>query len=241
MLTAFAVAALLALPGMLFGSAASRTLFAATTASRPPLGPFRPTLHLEPFASQRLIVQGPVFESGRRDSLAGLCALAALGAAAAVRGRCVAAAVSEVDEVALGSATASARMAALAVSGEQMDVAALPGDPSLVLHTNVAIADKPALLKAASEAIAASLSKPESYVAVCINDSLDLVFGGTDAPCAVGCVYSIGSINQQNNASLTAAISALLEPHGVAANRIYLNFFDVPRENCGWSGRTFAG
>ena len=97
--------------------------------------------------------------------MAGLCALAALGAAAAVRGRCVAAAVSEVDEVALGSATASARMAALAVSGEQMDVAALPGDPSLVLHTNVAIADKPALLKAASEAIAASLSKPESYVA----------------------------------------------------------------------------
>ena len=48
--------------------------------------------------------------------------------------------------------------------------------------------------------------------------------------------------NQENNGALTAAISALLEEHGgVANNRIYINFFDVPRANCGWSGRTFAG
>ena len=34
----------------------------------------------------------------------------------------------------------------------------------------------------------------------------------------------------------------LLEKHGgVPDNRIYINFFDVPRANCGWSGRTFAG
>lgn len=32
-----------------------------------------------------------------------------------------------------------------------------------------------------------------------------------------------------------------LEPFGVAANRIYINFFDMPRGNVGWSKRTFAG
>ena len=59
-------------------------------------------------------------------------------------------------------------------------------------------------------AVATSLSKPESFVAVCVTDSLDLLFGGSDAPCAVGCLYSIGAINQENNAALTAAISELI-------------------------------
>ena len=59
-------------------------------------------------------------------------------------------------------------------------------------------------------------------------------FGGTTDPCAVGCVYSIGQINQENNAAVTLAVSELLEKHGgVANNRIYINFFDVPRANCG--------
>lgn len=45
----------------------------------------------------------------------------------------------------------------------------LPGDPSLVVFTNVSLGSKkPEFLKAASEAVAASLSKPESFVTVCI-------------------------------------------------------------------------
>ena len=91
-------------------------------------------------------------------------------------------------------------------------------DPSLVLNTNVVLSDKKRFLKAASAAIAAAFSKPEQYVAVCVTDKLDLLFGGSDAPCAIGCVYSIGEINQKNNAALTAAISDLL--------------FDVPPANC---------
>ena len=127
----------------------------------------------------------------------------------------------------------AARRGGSAPRASCVDPTTLAGDPSLVLNTNVALTDKPAFMKAASAAIAATLSKPESYVAVCVTDSLDLLFGGSDDPCAVGCVYSIGSINQENNAALTAAISELLEKHGGVANsRIYLNFFDVPRANC---------
>jgi hypothetical protein len=85
----------------------------------------------------------------------------------------------------------------------------------------------------ANPAIAADFSKPEQYVAVCVTDKLDLLFGGSDAPCAIGCVYSIGEINQKNNAALTAAIADLLFAYGgIHDDRIYLNFFDVPPANC---------
>lgn len=118
----------------------------------------------------------------------------------------------------------------------------LQGDPSLVLNVNVKLKDKHGFMTKASSAIAECLSKPEIYVAVCVHDEASLIFAGTPAPAALGCVYSIGSINQANNGALTARISALLKDHGeVEDTRIYLNFFDVERANCGWSSRTFAG
>merc|ERR1711988_702502 len=77
----------------------------------------------------------------------------------------------------------------------------LPGDPSLVLNVNVNLGEgKPAFMASASKAISSALSKPESFVAVCVNDGVDILFGGTSDPAAVGCVYSLGSINQANNA-----------------------------------------
>ena len=141
-------------------------------------------------------------------------------------------------------------------------------DPSLVLHTSAGLGDKKVeFMKACSKAIASCLSKPESYVSVCVHDDAAVIWAGDETPCALGVVCSIGQINQENNAALTAAISELIEPFGVPSNRIYLNvrsppvpglayaplvcahvqcllsaqFFDVPRANCGWSGRTFAG
>ena len=88
----------------------------------------------------------------------------------------------------LGSVSrCNAPVAALAASPATVDPATLPGDPSLILTTNVKLSDKKAFMTAASAAIASSLSKPESYVAVAVTDSQDLIFGGSDAPCALGC------------------------------------------------------
>ena len=80
-------------------------------------------------------------------------------------------------------------------------------------------------MAAASKAVATALSKPETYVAICVTDKHEaMTFGGTADPCALGCVYSIGQINQENNGALTLAISELLEKHGgVPNNRIYIN------------------
>jgi phenylpyruvate tautomerase len=53
--------------------------------------------------------------------------------------------------------------------------------------------------------------------------------------------YQIGAIAMESNGKITSDVTDLLEPLGVAENRIYINFFDMPRANVGWSRRTFAG
>lgn len=68
-----------------------------------------------------------------------------------------------------------------------------------------------------------------------------MIFGGSDAPTALGCLYSIGAIGMESNGQITAAVTDLLAPFGVDEARIYINFFDMPRANVGWSRRTFAG
>jgi len=115
-------------------------------------------------------------------------------------------------------------------------------DPSLFVMTNIKLGDKKAdFMKAASQSVAKCLSKPESYVAVCVQDGQDIIWGGSDAPCALCKVFSLGSINLENNRALTQEVSALLADFDVPANRIYVNFFDLPRENVGYNNATFAG
>ena len=58
---------------------------------------------------------------------------------------------------------------------------------------------------------------------MCVHDEAAVIWAGEETPCALGVVCSIGSINQANNAALTAAISELIEPFGVNADRMYLN------------------
>lgn len=80
---------------------------------------------------------------------------------------------------------------------------------------------------------------PLSTAAVAITDKADVIFGGSDEPTALACVYSIGAIAKESNGKITSDVSDLLV--GVEDNRIYINFFDMPRANVGWSKRTFAG
>lgn len=118
----------------------------------------------------------------------------------------------------------------------------LPGDPSLILTTNVDLGDKKLdIMKACSKAISKHTGKPESYIAVSITDKADVIFGGSDDPTALGCLYSIGGISTESNGAIQSDVTELLEPHGVKEDRIYINFFDMPRGNVGWKKRTFAG
>ena len=68
-----------------------------------------------------------------------------------------------------------------------------------------------------------------------------MMFGKSDAPLALGCIYSLGAINKENNGKMQAGVTELLEPFGVDERRIYINFFDLERSNVGWAKATFAG
>lgn len=119
---------------------------------------------------------------------------------------------------------------------------ALPGDPSLILVTNIDLGDdKVEFMKACSKAICKTTGKPEAYVGVSVTDNANVIFGGSDEPCALGNLYSIGSVAIEKNGALHAAISGLIEPYGVESSRMYINFFDMERANVGWNGKTFAG
>lgn len=143
----------------------------------------------------------------------------------------------------------------------------LPGDPSLMLTTNVDLGSKkleimkgestyqnftfnksivPLLTfffstKGISKSIAKHTGKPETYVAVSITDNASVIFGGTDEPAALAIMGSIGAIGMESNGAITSDVTDLLEEFGVKESRIYINFFDMPRANVGWSRRTFAG
>jgi phenylpyruvate tautomerase len=119
---------------------------------------------------------------------------------------------------------------------------ALPGDPLLILVTNVDLGDKKLdFMKACSKAIEAATGKPEAYIAVSVSDNADVIFGGSDDPTALGNLYSIGAISMESNGAIQNAVSDLLEPYGVDATRIYITFFDMDRANVGWNRKTFAG
>jgi len=68
-----------------------------------------------------------------------------------------------------------------------------------------------------------------------------MIFGGSADPLALGCVYSLGAINMENNGAIQSGVTDALERYGVKEGRIYINFFDMPRENLGWNRATFAG
>ena len=81
-----------------------------------------------------------------------------------------------------------------------------------------------------SKAIAKHTGKPESYVAVSVTDNAAVIFGGSDDPCALGIMGSIGAIAKESNGAITSDVTDLLEEFGVTESRIYINFFDMPRE-----------
>lgn len=141
-----------------------------------------------------------------------------------------------------GAAHATPRAVAVAATAPFGCIEDGATDPSLFVTTNAKLGDKKMdFMKAASAAVAKCLGKPESYVAICVQDGQDVIWGGSDAPCALCKVCSLGSINLKNNKALTEAVSKLLAEFEIPANRIYVNFFDLEGQNVGYNGATFAG
>ena len=114
--------------------------------------------------------------------------------------------------------------------------------PLLKLQTTAALADekKDALLAALSKIVAGTIGKPEQYVMVVISPAA-ILMSGQPGDAAFVDIRSFGGLNDRVNRQLAREISSsLTEMLGVRADRIYLNFTDVPAGNWGWNGDTFG-
>jgi phenylpyruvate tautomerase len=115
--------------------------------------------------------------------------------------------------------------------------------PTLLVQTSQKVDDstRKQLLRDASKAVATTLKKPEEYVMVSFKTVDDMMFGGSDEPCAFVHLASIGRIGPDTNPAMSKVICELVEKYlGVPANRVYIQFYDSPAANFGYDGSTFG-
>ena len=113
--------------------------------------------------------------------------------------------------------------------------------PLLKIQTNTKLSNdqRDTVLKKASHAVAQQLGKPESYMMVTLETEQPILFAGTSEPAVFMDLKAIGL-----PAGKTTQLSALLcdlakTDLGVPADRVYLNFTDVPPNLWGWNSETF--
>jgi phenylpyruvate tautomerase PptA (4-oxalocrotonate tautomerase family) len=114
--------------------------------------------------------------------------------------------------------------------------------PLLKIETTVALSDEKTkmLLGSLSKAVAGTIGKPEQYVMVSVSHSAMLMSAKT-ADAAFVDIRSIGGLTGEVNRKLSQQVCQVLNDSlGIAPDRIYLNFTDVPAGNWGWNRSTFG-
>ncbi|XP_050532745.1 macrophage migration inhibitory factor homolog [Daktulosphaira vitifoliae] len=113
--------------------------------------------------------------------------------------------------------------------------------PHFRLETNVSKSKvTPELLKKISKAVAQTLGKPESYVAITVVPDQLMTWGGTDEPCGTATLMSIGCLGVAENKKHAAVLYPLLEKElGILGNRLYITFLDQSTSSVGYTGTTF--
>ncbi len=98
----------------------------------------------------------------------------------------------------------------------------------------------PEVLAGLSKITAESIGKPETYVMVCAAKA-DLMMAVAEGNAAFVEVKSIGGLEPDVCRTLSAEICGLLnEQLEISADRIYLNFTDVPASQWGFNGSLFG-
>jgi phenylpyruvate tautomerase len=114
--------------------------------------------------------------------------------------------------------------------------------PLFQLKTSAAVPEEKrlALLKAISRLIAERIGKPETYVMGTLTTE-SMIMSGTAEPAAFVDVRSIGGLSDAVNRQISQDIATLAQAHlGVPADRLFLNFTDVPANHWGWRGSTIG-
>lgn len=114
--------------------------------------------------------------------------------------------------------------------------------PYLKLDTNLKLDAKTTqdLLGKCSSRISSVLGKSENYIMIHINSDQSMMFAGSPEPLAYLELKSIGLQYNQAQALSALLCEFIAEELNIHANRIYIEFTDIPREMWGWDGRTFG-
>ena len=111
--------------------------------------------------------------------------------------------------------------------------------PVLQVTTNVSIDDTNAFAMQASSLTAEILGKPESYVMVSVNGAADLIFAGTNDPCAHLMLKSLGLPESETRTYSEKLCSFIEQQLGISPARIYIEFTNPERHMFGWNSSTF--
>jgi phenylpyruvate tautomerase PptA (4-oxalocrotonate tautomerase family) len=95
------------------------------------------------------------------------------------------------------------------------------------------------ILTTASKMVAAELGKPEQYMMVSLESPVQMVFAGTEEPCAFLELRGIG-LPESKTGKLSQLLCRMVESElGIRQDRVYINFADVTANLWGWNGKTF--
>ena len=110
--------------------------------------------------------------------------------------------------------------------------------PLLNISTNKEIKNEQLILAKSSDFISVLLNKPENFVMVKLNDSLNMYFSGTNEPCCFIELKSIGSIEPTKiSKPICEFFSDELK---IPTERIYVFYQNVDPNIWAWNSRTFG-
>jgi phenylpyruvate tautomerase PptA (4-oxalocrotonate tautomerase family) len=114
--------------------------------------------------------------------------------------------------------------------------------PLLKIQTNQPVTpdQSPGLLRDLTDLVVNQLNKPREYVQVLLEPETVQVFAGTDQPNAFVELRSLG-LPDGKPKELSRALCQLLQQHlAIAPERVFINYFDMPRTMWGWNNDTFG-
>lgn len=111
--------------------------------------------------------------------------------------------------------------------------------PLLKVQTNVKHEDKQMFMKEATALLSDMLNKPEKFIMIHLNTSENMMFSGSTSGLVYAELKSIG-LPREKTPDFSARLSEFFnEKLSVPADRVYIEFTDVPRDMFGWNGGTF--
>jgi len=110
--------------------------------------------------------------------------------------------------------------------------------PLLNISTNKEIKNEQSILAKSSDFISGLLNKPDNFVMVKLNDSLNMYFSGTNEPCCFIEIKSIGSIESSKMSKQICEFFS--DELKIPSERIYIYFDDVDSNMWAWNSRTFG-